>query len=64
MLLLIVAFITLADDAVLVLGPALWRGDVFNASVNWSGFFSCALGCGAYSAHCCPDNRRRHGGRQ
>ena len=46
MLLLMVAFITLADDPVLVLGPALAR-HVFNASVNWSGFFSCALGCGS-----------------
>ncbi len=46
MLLLMVAFITLADDPVLVLGPALAH-HVFHQSVDWSGYFSCALGCGS-----------------
>jgi MFS family permease len=45
-LLLMVAAVTIADDPVLVLGPALAR-HVFGASDDWSGYFLSALGAGS-----------------
>ncbi len=45
-LLLMVAAVTVADDPVLVLGPALAR-HVFGISDDWSGYFLSALGAGS-----------------
>jgi MFS family permease len=44
-ILLMVAAVTVADDPVLVLGPALARH--FGASASWSGWFVAALGAGS-----------------
>jgi MFS family permease len=44
-ILLMVAAVTVADDPVLVLGPALARH--FGASASWSGWFIAALGAGS-----------------
>jgi predicted MFS family arabinose efflux permease len=44
-LLLMVAAVTVADDPILVLGPALAKH--LHTSVNWSGWFIAALGAGA-----------------
>lgn len=45
LLLGMVAAVTIADDPVLVLGPALAH-KVFGASNDWAGYFLAALGCG------------------
>lgn len=47
-LLLMVAMITVADDPILVLGPALTRH--FGMPDNWSGYFLSALGAGSVLA--------------
>jgi len=45
LLLMMVAAVTLADDPVLVVGPALAHG-VLGTSNAWAGYFLAALGCG------------------
>jgi MFS family permease len=44
LMLAIVAAVTLADDPILVLGPAVARQ--LNATSGWAGYFLSALGCG------------------
>jgi len=54
-LLLMVAAITVADDPVLVLGPAL--AEHLHASVSWSGWFIAALGAGTVFGSLLPSRQ-------
>ena len=49
-LLLMVAAVTIADDPILVLGPAL--ASHLHAAQSWSGWFIAALGAGTCSGGC------------
>ncbi len=61
-LLLMVTAITVADDPVLVLGPALAR-NVFGTSADWSGYFLSALGAGSVVGSLLPRWRVQSGRR-
>jgi MFS family permease len=58
LLLAIVAAVTIGDDPVLVLSPAL-AGTVLHLSSNWAGFFIAALGWGTVMGSLPPTSRRR-----
>ena len=57
LLLAMVATVTIADDPVLVLGPALARH--LGASNDWAGYFLAALGCGTVLGSLTPKARKR-----
>jgi MFS family permease len=59
-LLLMVAAVTVADDPVLVLGPALAR-HIFGTSADWSGYFLSALGAGSVLGSLLPGWRAQSG---
>ena len=63
LLLAIVAAVTLADDPILVLSPALAQARL-HVSAEWAGYFIAAIGWGSVLGSLPPTSARRDGGRR